>query len=699
MDVKYTAVYRGENAPRRTDVLWVHHSVKNDLTSPIVVQSFSKGRWVDAYDKEDQSDITRLTEQLGDITTLETTAQDSVVNAINEVVGNTGDLDDLTTTEKTTLVGAINEAATSGDPASLLYTAQTLTDEQKAQARTNMGAASEDEVGGDINEPHTGLTPKLHRGLIASGGSITESDAYMYTEPIFGDFFMELNDGFRIYAGHIYDREGNIVSYQHINPDVNHSGSRGTWSSRTFFSTENTVPEYGLRLVICKSDSTDIADGESIVKKFVSLQDAGLHRWCPDGLQNYGIAIRRLNYVQHLRWTPSAKVPDGYGNGVANNYFCLANQLQIGVPYSDVAETRKYVPNNVSIRTFMTALKNKRSLIYTEELQEGVSKYGMTYQGGNRRAYYGSACSAMTAWVMGLKTIYLTDSISTIPGLSVVTPVTASAIQPLDLYLKADHVCMVTDVLKDDCDELKYIVLAEMSTPYPYRTIYTPEQFMSRLSSDSASIYRWANWSSIDEPEDTSLVQYCLGDTLQNISYNEDIMCFAGDYACFAEGDAIYLNARRNSQYTDVKLYKDDSLLQTIDITGLSADTILATNTEDWVVVNLTSLNLSAGKYKACLTDGANVTDYTYFEVLGMTLSATVSENNIIVTFSSTGTPLSIEQCQTSGFEYRLRTLDSTDISAGTVTLAWNYAAYYPMLYLVARGDYGTAVKRISFPQ
>lgn len=146
MDVKYTAVYRGENAPRRTDVLWVHHSVKNDLTSPIVVQSFSKGCWVDAYDKEDQSDIERLTEQLGDITTLETTAQNSVVSAINEVVGNTGDLDDLTTTEKTTLVGAINEAATSGDPASLLYTAQTLTDAQQAQARANVGAASEAEL-------------------------------------------------------------------------------------------------------------------------------------------------------------------------------------------------------------------------------------------------------------------------------------------------------------------------------------------------------------------------------------------------------------------------------------------------------------------------------------------------------------------------------------------------------------------------
>lgn len=52
-----------------------------------------------------------------------------------------GDLADLTTEDKSSLVAAINEAAESGGTAdAVTYTPQTLTKEQKSQARTNIGA-------------------------------------------------------------------------------------------------------------------------------------------------------------------------------------------------------------------------------------------------------------------------------------------------------------------------------------------------------------------------------------------------------------------------------------------------------------------------------------------------------------------------------------------------------------------------------
>lgn len=141
---KYTDVYKGEEPPKRKDVLWAHHSIKDDLTSPIVVQIFSKGKWVDAYEGGG-AEVERLSEELGDITDLKTTDKDSTVDAINEVVDNVGDLSDLTTTAKADLVSAINEASTKGDPASLLYTAQSLTEAQKTQALANIGAASQQE--------------------------------------------------------------------------------------------------------------------------------------------------------------------------------------------------------------------------------------------------------------------------------------------------------------------------------------------------------------------------------------------------------------------------------------------------------------------------------------------------------------------------------------------------------------------------
>ena len=52
-----------------------------------------------------------------------------------------GDLADLTTKDKSSLVAAINEAAESGGSKdAVTYTPQTLTEEQKSQARTNIGA-------------------------------------------------------------------------------------------------------------------------------------------------------------------------------------------------------------------------------------------------------------------------------------------------------------------------------------------------------------------------------------------------------------------------------------------------------------------------------------------------------------------------------------------------------------------------------
>lgn len=90
---KYTDIYKGEEPPKRKDVLWVHHSVKDDLTSPVVVQIFSKGKWVDAY----------------------------------EGGGGSG-----------------------SDTNAVKYTEQSLTNAQKTQARTNIGA-------GTYNKPQNGI--------------------------------------------------------------------------------------------------------------------------------------------------------------------------------------------------------------------------------------------------------------------------------------------------------------------------------------------------------------------------------------------------------------------------------------------------------------------------------------------------------------------------------------------------------------
>lgn len=66
-----------------------------------------------------------------------------------------GNLADLTTEDKSSLVAAINEAAESGGAAdAVTYTPQTLTEKQKSQARTNIGA---EKAGTAYTKPAAGI--------------------------------------------------------------------------------------------------------------------------------------------------------------------------------------------------------------------------------------------------------------------------------------------------------------------------------------------------------------------------------------------------------------------------------------------------------------------------------------------------------------------------------------------------------------
>ncbi|MBP5313121.1 MAG: hypothetical protein J6112_09855, partial [Clostridia bacterium] len=529
---------------------------------------------------------------------------------------------------------------------------------------------------------------------------ITENAKYVTTEPIFGNFALGVADGFLIFSGTLVDRNGNVVSHEHIPPMSDITAEQASWSARLTFSSLNMPAEYGYRLVICKADGTDITGGEKVITSFVSMGNSPVKRWIPDGLANYDIAQRRIEYMQKLLWTPISKVPDGSDSSYATNtYFCLPGHLMTNVPYSDLGLTRKFVPSNVSIRTFLTAAKNKRSLLYTENLFGKTSGYGISYTNAYRcGSYYGCACNAFVAWVMGLKTMYLSGDYHSneVPGLSTVSSPSVDNVHPLDLVWNQGHISMISDVFKDDYGKVRFVVWAEMTTPYAKRTIYTAEQFEARLSDKDCTVHRWNGWDGITEPPTVPGYNlHQIGGTDCDVPYCEDIMCFAGDFASFASGEKVFLNARRGETYTGVELYKDDVLLQTIDITELAVD---GSDGEDWVRVDLGTA-LAPGKYKARLTDGTNTTGYTYFEVIGITFSASPGNGNITLQFSATGgTPVSLEGCGSSGFAYYFHPITAEDIQAGSVTKSWSSASNNVKLYLLVQGDYGTVCKIIDYP-
>lgn len=169
-------------------------------------------------------------------------------------------------------------------------------------------------------------------------------------------------------------------------------------------------------------------------------------------------------------------------------------------------------------------------------------------------------------------------------------------------------------------------------------------------------------------------------------TYNDDICTFAGDRASFREGERIVLNynLKENNGWTQVELYKDDTLFGTYllsnDVGTYDSWIPDYPSTEEnnkiiEMIENVPShsfdlsfLNLTYGSYKARLTDGnGNYSDYTYFEILKTTVSYLNDiEGNTHITFSKVyGNPKMLRFSKINGGPKAAYELSDEDINRG----------------------------------
>ena len=174
--------------------------------------------------------------------------------------------------------------------------------------------------------------------------------------------------------------------------------------------------------------------------------------------------------------------------------------------------------------------------------------------------------------------------------------------------------------------------------------------------------------------------------------YNDDICTYAGDRASFHMSDTIYINYDKGD-YTSMQLYKDGTLIQTITLPDDST-----------YQINVSSYCASAGMYKARLTDGTNYSRYTYFEVIDTTASVSISDGVVTVSFSSSNAvPLEICMRALNGFPLWHHVLNEDEIEEGAVKInvAGMYLAQKPdgssinaehFCTVAFKGEYGTAI-------
>ena len=350
---------------------------------------------------------------------------------------------------------------------------------------------------------------------------------------------------------------------------------------------------------------------------------------------------KKAKQFELVKWTPKLDVPDNT-HAVG---FDAGTEYQ-GLPYSSVKEKMKLVGFDVSLLTFMTAVNNKYSLFYTEDTNGNRSRsgYGFTYYGLGCGCYFGVVCNIFALHALGFKVPYNTMEFHYLADKGILEAAydqSANGLELMDLLWQRGHCSLIDDIYKDMRGNIKQVYWNDSISPAPRSFALTADQFTRKMVEDGVIIYHYKELYKNINYEPSPFVAVEDEVIAEPFVYNNDICTYAGDYACFKVGEKIVLNYNltddSNFAYTGVNLYK---------LSGTSYVQVGSTISVDSShKLDITSNLTGYGKYKACMTDGANESEPTFFEVVSHSVTyEDVDGNNKKVSYSSdNGRPLYLE--------------------------------------------------------
>lgn len=436
-------------------------------------------------------------------------------------------------------------------------------------------------------------------------------------------------------------QDGNMLRSK----DFDFSDTTATHFSIIYY-TKNSSDTLPTTAVIGINPSNFIATGtDTTVEEIVDSM-----KYIKDMPENNGQAnvLKRAAQVRDIEYVTTAILP--YYGDVDQ----AAGKTIKGIPYSSVRPEGLYVPNSVSLHTFMTASKNPNSYLYTKKL--AIPNY-------NGRTYYGSVCSSYIAWCYGIDNVIpTTGSFSTYEGFTKL-PSNQQNVQSLklgDMLLNANsHAVIVTGIYRSIYGNICYVEISESTaSARKVRMMkYTAQEVMSTYFDKGFRLYRYDNissvpytaspWIHLDLTEDTT-PEYC-----------ENIIPRRGDRANWPAGSDIEFDIINQDSYTQYEYENiDTSEVESGDISGS--------------LISLTSI--PAGRYKLRLKVGTNYSGYVYFDVINTqgTIFEVQSGRKVKVTpNTSLGVPSSVCFCSnvigSSGREavYSFYVLTSEDIENG----------------------------------
>ncbi len=297
--------------------------------------------------------------------------------------------------------------------------------------------------------------------------------------------------------------------------------------------------------IVLASDLTsyDVFPSSAIQQKYTSFSLDGNHP-----------AVQRMqeraSRIAKLSWTPKGEIPK-----INGGYLPLKEYN--GVLYSSVKELDKFVGQEVSFQTFLSAVNNPRSVLYTEQVNSPP------YKGVNCAAYYGTVCSMTTNYALGMNRPYRSSMYKELPFIEKVANQSFESASSGDiLILEKGHMILITDVIRDQNNQVNTIELLESNSSGTSLKRYSISSINKRFKDETWELLRSACLAEIDDSYDSF-----LWDEDKFLYNNEDLCLSRGNWATYREGEDVLVNVL-SSGYDEIVLTRNGQVEERRTIKG-----------------------------------------------------------------------------------------------------------------------------------
>lgn len=276
--------------------------------------------------------------------------------------------------------------------------------------------------------------------------------------------------------------------------------------------------------------------------------------------------VDRARILSQVRWTPVAGTMPNRKGG-----FFEEGKENVGVPYSSVRSEGRYIGFDIGLRTFLAAVENPRSVLYTENLTGKVA---------NAAAYYGSVCSAYTSYALGCGIWEVSrrygPQISN--GIQLVEQQSADAALPGDVIYtphatetSGSHVEMVTAVTKDAAGRVISVRVEESRPPTTATTERSAAAFNVHLASRNKQLFRITDreaWRGANRSEPLLFPNY-EADAMKP-TINRALLLNLGDWVPYQKGKPVKFNVMDRDQLgvKSLVIRRGDQVVEELALAG-----------------------------------------------------------------------------------------------------------------------------------